>query len=696
MCYNDFISKNGIIGYCGGRRVYKRWKFSKVDKAAASFLAEECGVEPLAALIASSRGYNEPYEIEEFFSDEPQIGDPFEMNGMAAAAKKINEHIEKGSKIAVYGDYDCDGVTASALMYRYLCSRGADVCVVIPDRAEDGYGMSVSKIDELNNAGVSLIITVDNGISAVDEIAHANSLGIETVVTDHHLPGENLPPAFALVDPYLCGDGVFKGLAGVGVAFKTVCAVSGATPEEMLAEYAELVAIGTVADVMPLVYENRSFVKAGLEIMNESPSLGVAALIEESGLGTSEITSESIAFGLSPRINAAGRMGSALRAFDLLLSEDPEEAKSLAAEINGENQRRRQIEADILKEACGAIEKDKMQYDRVIVIGGSGWHFGVIGIVAAKLTEKYGKPTVVLGLEGDVAHGSGRSIEGFSLYEALKYSAETLEKYGGHEKAAGLTVKRENISIFRQKINEYAKKTAEPFDVINIDCKLKPSAVSTALCDALSGLMPYGTANPKPVFAFCGLKITAVASIGSGNHIRISFEKDSRPFSAVMFGKSKTLFEFLPGDTVDIAAVLDKNIYNGAESVSVKIKDIRLSGFNEEDFEKQLSLFETYKRYEFSGEQAAEILPSRHEIGTVYRAASSLRHATLLQIYNRVCGVSLAKTAVAADALAELGFLKKTGAPSPEMFGFVSGAERNDMSNSETLKKIEIKAGEQQ
>ena len=685
-------NKNRVLR--GLPRVYKRWKFSKIDKAAASALAEECGVEPLAALIASSRGYSEPYELEEFFSYEPQLGDPFELNGMEAAAQKINEHIEKNSVIAVYGDYDCDGVTSSALMLRYLRSRGANVVCVIPDRAEDGYGMSVSKIDELKDRGVSLIITVDNGICAVEEIEHAARLGIETVVTDHHLPGAVLPPAAAIVDPYLCADGVFKGLAGVGVAFKTVCAVEGATPEELLWDYAELAAIGTVADVMPLVSENRSIVKAGLEMLNSSPSIGVKSLIDAAGLSETELTSESIAFGLSPRLNAAGRMGSAERSLNLLLADDESEARRLAQEIDEENRERRRTEAEILQEACATIEKEKMQYDRVIVIGGRGWHCGVIGIVAAKLTEKYGKPTVVLSLEDEVAHGSGRSIEGFSLYDALKYSAETLEKYGGHEKAAGLTVKRENISSFRQKMNEYARNGETPFDVINIDCKLNPRAVSTELVDALSAIMPYGTANPKPIFAFCGLQITEVNSIGSGNHIRLNFCKDGARFSAVMFGMPKALFDFLPGDTVDIAAALDKNTYNGVERVSVIVKDIRPSNFDEGEFERQLELFESYKRYEFSSDAAAKMLPSRHEIGVIYRAIQALGSATVSQLDNRTKDICLAKIAVAADILAELGFVKKRKFPSPEVFSFISGAEHNDMSNSQILKKIEIKAGE--
>ncbi len=673
--------------------MYKRWCFADADKEYAKDLAAECDISPLTALILLSRGYGDPFEIEEFISDEIMLDSPFALDGIDKAADKINEYIGDGKKIAVYGDYDCDGVTATAIMFRYLCGRGADAVYLIPDREADGYGLNKSKIDLLAQMGAELIITVDNGIAATEEVAYANSLGMEVVVTDHHLPKDELPEAAAVVDPYLCGDEVFKDLSGAGVAFKVICAAEDAAPEELIYDYADLVALGTIADVMPLCRENRSFVRIGLEMINSEPSVGIAALIKGAGL-RGELTSTDVAFGLAPRINAAGRMGSADRAEQLLLTNEPEEAELLAAEICAANTERRETEQKIFAEACITIERGVMRHNRVIVVGGEGWHPGVIGIVAAKLTERYGRPCIVLSGNGEEYHGSGRSIEGFSLFEALTYAAETTEKFGGHSMAAGVTLKRKNISAFRNMLNEFASLREMPFPALHIDCRLKPAALSVEMANEISTLEPFGTGNPVPVFAVMNVKLTEINPIGGGKHLRLAFERDGVRFTALLFGCTAEEFPYFVNNTLDIVVTLEENNFNGNVGVSVKIKDIRKSGIDAALFESELKLYERYKMGEATAEDAAELLPDRTQLGMVYSAIKTFspvneERLTAL-LYPKV---PYAMMMVCTEILNDLGFCKNTLSHGRRIFTITPSAPKNDMKNSLVLAKLKSKAG---
>ncbi len=633
---------------------YKKWVVSDVDKPTASALAEQTGADPFVTLIALSRGFTTPEELELFLSAEPMLSSPYDIPNMAAAAEYVNTAIESGKKIAVLGDYDCDGITSTALLYSYLLERGANAVYYIPNRFSDGYGMSFDCVDTLKKQEVDLIITVDNGISAVEEIDYAKNLGIETVVTDHHLPPEVLPNAIALVNPHLSGSSCeFKDVSGVMVAFKLVCALSGKEPEELLNQYADLLAIGLVADIMPLLDENRVAVREGIKAINTTKKMGILALLNSAGIGKGSLTAGKIAFGLSPRINAAGRMGSAEPALKLLLSNNFNEANTLAEFIETQNKLRQATEQEIYEQAIKIIEQNGYNYDRVIVVCGKDWHHGVLGIVAAKITEKYGKPSILLSSEENgFASGSGRSIEGFSLYNALKECEHLLYKFGGHNLAAGLTIEDSQVEELRICINNYAKSMPLVFPVLKLDCKLNPAAISLDIVEALKDLEPFGAANPTPVFAIYNLEILRVSSIG-GKHTKLLLGRDKVSLNAIAFGVPEGAFPFNVGDIIDIAVTLDINEYLGKQSVSVIIKGFRKSGVNQDKMFNDIALYNNFKL----GETTSAAKPTREEIGMVYRfIKENVTEETVRQRFIDTLGFF--KTAVAIDVLKELDLVK--------------------------------------
>ncbi len=585
--YSLFTIHYSLIYLSGDILSRKKWVVSHCDKDLAATIAENCGIEPFAAFLLCARGMTDEFEIESFLYDTDLI-DPFTLPDMEKACERIHNAIENGEKITVFGDYDADGVTSTALLYSYLLKNGASVDYYIPDRTGEGYGMNTDAIDALKARGTSLIVTVDNGISALEEVNHANALGLDVVITDHHKAGEALPNAVAVVDPHredcYCE---FREWAGVGVAFKLICALDGSEGYSLLEEYGDIVALGTVADIVSLKSENRIIVRSGVAFMNAalndgSLRKGFKALIEVSG-SQGSLDATSLAFRFAPRINAAGRMGSAERALKLLLTDDIREACALAEEISEANAQRQAIEGDITKEAIEIIEKNPhIKYNRVIVVEGKGWHQGVIGIVASRLVEKYGKPCIVITENDGVGKGSGRSLGEFSLYDALSYCADSLVQYGGHTLAAGLTVEKENIEIFREKINEYAKKTDIPVATLNIDCKLNPASISTELLSSIALLEPYGAENPSPVFGLYNMEIGSLQPVGNGKHLRLNVKKNGYTLSAIMFSQSLEGFPFSEGDKVDLAIKLSENEYMGKVKVNIQVKDIKLSGSNDE------------------------------------------------------------------------------------------------------------------
>ena len=609
--------------------MYRRWTVTKPDDQMVTELCETLGIESAAAKVAVARGFYSAEELSAFLSDDELYIDPFELSGIPAAVRRVSKALYNNEKILVFGDYDCDGVTATAVLYSYLVSCGADVIYAVPDRETEGYGLNNNQIDIAAKKGVKLIVTVDNGINCCRECEYAASLGIDVVITDHHMPQAEIPVAAAIVDPHLYEkDAKFSILAGVGVAFMLICALAGKTVAEMLWQYGDLVAIGTVADVMELTGINRFIVKTGVDVMNTSKRVGIAALFDVAGLGTKEVTASSISFMLAPRINAAGRIESAMTAIKLLLSTNYDEAAELASKINEMNGYRQQIEAKIVAEAVEKIEKGNMKYDHIIVVSGEGWHQGVVGIAAARLVEKYARPVIVLSEQGNTACGSARGVMGFSLFDAINDVSDMLVRFGGHELAAGLTVETKQINLLRERINSLPVTKDMPFLTVKSDSELDVSELTIDAAYSLSEFEPFGTGNPVPVFLIRGVRIERISPLSGGNHQKFSFSKNGVHFQAVLFGTKTHELSLYEGNMADIAITLSINEYKGNESMSVQIKAIRGAGAGGSECEKGIRLYEAFKRGETLAEGVSYLLPDRNDFATVYRFISSLPFCT--------------------------------------------------------------------
>lgn len=667
----------------------KKWQIAGFNKMLAKELAEECDIDPIVALIASARGYTDPASLEEFLSDEPCFDDPRNLVDIEKAADIINSYIEDGSRIAVYGDYDCDGITSTVLMFSYLKSRGADCVYYIPDRFDEGYGMNTGAVEKLAGEGVKLLITVDNGIACHNEIKRAKELGMSVVVTDHHLPKETLPQADAVVDPHRADcRSEFKEICGAEVAFKLICVLEEREPEELLPYYSDLLSVALTADVMPLIYENRAIVKYGIEKLKRSPLTGFSALMNVAAIQRDNISAGRIAFGIAPRINAAGRMGSAARAVELLLSDNMLNALGIANEIDDDNSERQRIEKEIFSEASAEIEKKGYFYDRVIVVDGEGWHNGVLGIVASRITERYGCPSIVISRNGNAASGSGRSIEGFSLYDAINAASDTLSKFGGHELAAGISLSSDKIPAFREKINEYASGCDFVPPVLKLDCKLNPSGLTVELAEALKELEPFGQGNPSPLFGVYGVELVRINPIGGGKHLRLIFSKGDNSFQALLFGVTAEQFCFECGDLLDLAVTVSSDVYNGETRLSVQVKALRMNGTDDDRLFGEISCFNDY----MAGRQvdAEQLLPSREETGSIYRLIASKPVTGERIKYLTLNTVGYAKCEISLMVLSELGLIQKDGAG----FYKITGAgRRTELANSAVYRNLLERSG---
>ena len=462
-------------------------------------------------MLLQIRGITTAQEIEDFLHNDTEIEPPWDIKDMEKACVRVHEAIAQEELICVYGDYDADGVTSTALLYSYLEAVGARVMYYIPSREAEGYGMNNAAVDTLHQKGVKLIVTVDNGIAAINEIRYAKSLGVDTVVTDHHMPLGELPDACAVVDLHRSDcPSRFKQLSGVGVAFKLIMALEGeyCDVDSLLDMYADLLCLGTIGDIVELKSENRVFVKRGLLSMRHTERTGLYALIRNAGLMGKPITAGNVSFTLVPRINAVGRLGASGRSVELLLTNDEEEAGEFAAAMSYDNAERQQIERDILEKIDARVTRDpRLVMDKVLVLDGENWHQGVVGIVASRIREIYGKPTIIISRDGENAKASGRSVEGFALCDAVAACGDLLTHYGGHPMAAGLSLPSANIDVFRKRINDYAdRQSTMPFDTLHIDCKLNPAAISLDLVGELNVMKPYGAGNPTPVFGFFNME----------------------------------------------------------------------------------------------------------------------------------------------------------------------------------------------
>ncbi len=620
-------------------------------------IARDAGVSEVVARLIYNRGHESAGAAEKFMNPSVEaLHSPFLLKDMDKACARVLRAVENGERITVYGDYDVDGVTSVTMLYLYLKSIGADVSYYIPLRAKEGYGVSESAIDTLKENGTQLIITVDTGITANKEVEYAKTLGIDTVVTDHHECHGDLPDACAVVNPHRPDCTYpFCELAGVGVVFKLVTGLEVsrnngldemASVKKICDDYIDLVAVGTIADVMPLTDENRVIVKYGLALIEEDARVGLAALIEaasnaattrpaagvaEKTVKKRKINSGFISFSIAPRINAAGRISSASKAVELLLCTDPDEAARLAEELCEINLLRQREENSIAEEAYRQIEETHdFKNDKIIVLENDSWQQGIIGIVSSRITEKYGLPSILISFAGategdsdphDVGKGSGRSVKGINLVGALDHCKEHLVQFGGHELAAGLSVMRCNIPEFRKMINDYARENFSD-DIFTVrceaDCELAPDELSMAIVDELAQLEPFGVANPNPQFVVKNMTLERVISMGAGKHSKLVLTNGGRSFTAVCFGMASSSMEYHFGESVDILCQLSINEYRGQKSLQLIAQDIRLSDSFERRYGEER---ERYRDIEAGGEfsRSENILPSRADIATVYK-----------------------------------------------------------------------------
>lgn len=606
----------------------KVWSVAKVNKERAISMANRLEIPPLLAMMLDIRGITKEEDVINFLQENKDFSDPFLMKDMDKAVERITTAVENGEKICVYGDYDADGVTSTSLLYSYLRdSLGADVMFYIPTRTGEGYGMNKSAVDKIHSLGVTLIITVDNGISAREEIDYANSLGIDTVITDHHMPSGAIPKAVAVVNAHQQDDkSPFKDFSGVGVAFKLVMAIEGeyADVDSLLENFSDIATLGTIGDIVPLVGENRTLVKNGLRHIQNSDRIGINAMKQESGIAEKEINSSNVAFTLVPRINAGGRLGSSEKSVNLLLTEDEDEAVTIADKLGMDNRERQSIEKEILASIDEEVRRTpNIVNDKILVFAGKGWHQGVVGIAASRIKEIYDKPTIIIGIDDDgVARGSGRSVEGFSLCDAVFACSEHLTHYGGHPMAVGISLEKEKINDFRKAINAYCKDIKMPYNILHIDCKLNPNQLDLSILDCLSYIEPCGASNPSPIFGLYNMTVIATKEIGNGNHMRITLSRGQGqvPVYAVYFNHNFQSCSYRNGDIVDVAVSLDRNIYNGQENLSVIIKDIKYSQSNNEELIDSERIFDKFaKRYKLTKNEVMSILPTRNDFAYVYR-----------------------------------------------------------------------------
>lgn len=606
--------------------ILRKWEVRPLDKERAAAFAQTYGVPFFLAMLMNIRGLDDAAHLREFLGEGEPLSDPFLLKDMDKAAARITRAVDNMEKIAVYGDYDADGVTSTAMLYSYLETRGADVIFYIPQREGEGYGMNIGAVEYLKEKGVSLIVTVDNGISSVQEVARANELGIDVVVTDHHRPQEILPDAVAVVDAYRPDDtSPYKHFSGVGIAFKLLMALEDGAGdvEDLLEAYSDLAAIGTIGDIVPLTGENRTLIRAGLERLSQSDRPGVQALLENAGIAGKALTSTNVAFTLVPRINATGRMGAPERAVRLLISGYEEEAEVLSEEICADNEERRRVEAEIAEAAFADIEAKGYMKDRVVVVDGENWHHGVIGIVASRVTERCGKPCMIISRGETEAKGSGRSIEGFSLFEAICACGDLLIKFGGHPMAAGITLKPENIEAFRKRINRYAAEhfPQMPTQTVTLDCKLNPAALSVSMAQSLTQLEPFGNGNPQPVFGLFNMELSNVTPVGGGGHLRLTLEKNGSVITAMRFNTKPEELPYHIGDKIDLAVQLEAREFRGQPSLTVIVRDMKFAAFNTEKNIASLASFEKWQRGEvLSAEDKNRLYPDRACLAAIYRA----------------------------------------------------------------------------
>ena len=586
------------------------------------------GFSPLTAMVLAGRGLSDPAGARESLGCDSPLPDPFLLGDMDRAAERVRRAIENKERIAVFGDYDVDGITATCLLTDFLRSQGADCLSYIPGRLEEGYGLNPIAIRQLGEEQVKLIITVDCGITALEEAALCRELGMDLVITDHHECKEELPRAAAIVDPHKPGDGYpHRNLSGVAVAFKLACALSG-DPDGVLEEYADMVCLGTVADVIPLVGENRVFVSRGLEALEHTKRPGLAALMEECGCAQGEITSSTIGYMLAPRINAAGRMGQVDLAIDLFLTQDEGHARSVAAQLCELNRQRQQIESDIYRQALAMLPEGAPP--EAIVLADEHWHQGVVGIVASRIAEEFACPAFLICLDGEHGKASSRSHGGFNLFNSLRELSPLLESYGGHELAAGFTIRRDKIDAFRTQVCAMAASyfaDGTHLSTLDLDCAVPPEMLTIPEIEGLNILEPCGSGCPKPQLMMTGLTVERIQSVGGGRHMRLRLRRGHYSLNAIFFSADPVSAGVAVGDVVDVAFHPQINEFRGVRSVQLNVIDIRPSC--------AAPCPVTLRRYQallagtITAQDAAALLPDRQVLGDVWRYLAAVPGGSL-------------------------------------------------------------------
>ena len=654
------------------------------------------GFAPLAAMVLASRGMSDAQQARKTLSCDGPLPDPFRMRDMDRAAGRLALALQAGEKIAVFGDYDVDGITATCLLTDFIRSMGGDCVPYIPGRLEEGYGLNPIAIRQLHAEGVKLIVTVDCGITAVEEAQLCKQLGIELVITDHHECKDVLPEAVAVVDPHR-NDCAYphKDLSGVGVAFKLASAICG-SQEEVLDAYADMVCLGTVADVMMLRGENRVFVARGLETLRHTTRPGLAALMEQAGCEKESLTASSVGYTLAPRINAAGRMGRIELALELFLTEDPQKGRDAAKALCELNKQRQSVESEIYSQAVEMLPQGQMP--DAIVLADETWHQGVVGIVSSRIAEEYCCPTFLICLDGDHGKASSRSYGGFNLFAALTELSPLLESYGGHELAAGFTIHRDNIGKFREEISRLARKfynDGAPRTVLEADCVIRPELLTVANIESLSQLEPCGNGCPKPLLVMEGLTVDRIIPVGGGRHLRLRFADSRNSLQGIWFSVNPETAAICPGDLVDVAFIPQVNEFRGERAVQLNVQDIRPHCKAECTMETGLYRALCDDSIDVAG--AERLLPDRNILGMVWRYLSCAPGGVVREDPACLCrkivrwtgtSMDLGKLLACLDIFSDVGLVKIQRYHKYIVIQCNTGDQKADLNQSRTMQRL--------
>lgn len=678
----------------------KKWNIANPDEKISRQLTTGSDLTSLCADVLVSRGIKDLKSAAELLSAQT-LESPFCMKDAEKAAEIINNAVEEEKRICIYGDYDCDGITSTVILYSYLETMGADVHYYIPERCE-GYGLNKDAVKKIYEDKTDLIITVDNGISACEEIDLIKDLGMSVVVTDHHQPPEIIPAADAVVNPHQSDcESKFKYLCGAGVALKLCAALDGGDYDSVLEQFGDIAAIGTIADVVELSGENRYIVEYGLKVLLNTERCGLIELLKCAGLcdeegNISKISATDAAFKIAPRINASGRFGSPKQAFELLMCDDPEKAAELANELNRLNSERKSTEDVIIDEISDLINSDaSVLSQRVLVFSGAGWHHGVIGIVAARIEEKYGKPCFIITVEDDEARGSARSFGDFSVFDCLTYCSDVLTRFGGHKGAGGFSLKTSDIDRFKQMIGDFSLKNFEKMPVMSLDAVkvLKPTDITPANVEGLKVLEPFGEGNPQPMFVMKNAVISCIIPLSGGVHTKLMLDYGGYNFPALIFRTKPSELPIKNGETWDFLITLEINEYNGRKSVSLFVADYRKSGLNEDSFFAAGLAYDKYIRKEEMPEAYYQrMCPDRNDLVAVYSAIGN-ETTSVFPLFIKLTKnkINFCKLKICLDIFRELGLLKidyaKDEVKKPE------NIRKADLENSNILRELRSKWG---